>query len=255
LTLSSFVELPTCDGAFSFPLDVAFPLDGRTVYIADFQQDTKSCIIAFPRDENGVLGEPTLYRDSFLEGIESFDFSDDGKHVYVASLTAGAIAHYERDIDTGKLTARTPTMSESLSGVEFAVLSPDEKWVYASSPPSDRFIVLSRNVETGELKEEQVFDSDDIPLHGAAGIAVTPDGKVIYVASRVDEAINIFNVDDKGHVTLAKTVQGLEGLFWVNGLKITSDGKYLLTAAVGSSSVSSFKIVRGNDNGCGGSCP
>ncbi|HIN84879.1 MAG TPA: hypothetical protein EYN06_00250 [Myxococcales bacterium] len=255
LTFREFVELPFCDGGFPFPLDVAIPSDGRTVYIADFQMETKSCIVAYPRDEEGRLGEPVLYKDSFLEGIESFNFTQDGKHVYVACLTAGAIAHYTRDPATGQLTAMTPNTSQALSGVEFAVLSPDEKWVYASSPPSDRFIVLSRNVETGVLTEEQVFDVNDVPLRGAAGIAVTPDGKVVYVASRVDEAVNIFNVDNKGKLTLGGTIQGLPGLFWVNGLKVTSDGKYLFTSAVGSSSVSSFKIVRGNDNGCGASCP
>jgi 6-phosphogluconolactonase (cycloisomerase 2 family) len=112
-----------------------------------------------------------------------------------------------------------------------------------------------RRDENGDLTVIQNLTTKDAPLQGASGIAVSSDGSTVYVGAREDNAINIFSADSDGLLTLEHTVSDLEGLRWVNGVRLTPDGRFVVTVAVESSAISVFRVLHGDDDGCGGKCP
>jgi 6-phosphogluconolactonase (cycloisomerase 2 family) len=111
-----------------------------------------------------------------------------------------------------------------------------------------------RRDENGDITVIQKLTTKDAPLRGASGIAVSSDGSTVYVGAREDNAINIFSADSDGLLTLEHTVGDLEGLRWVNGVRLTPDGRFVVTVAVESSAISVFRVLHGDDDGCGGTC-
>ncbi|MFT7625224.1 MAG: 6-phosphogluconolactonase (cycloisomerase 2 family), partial [Myxococcota bacterium] len=253
LTLRSHAPLPDCEGQPAFPVDVAVSPDGTHVFVADFQYGV-SCMDVFPRQDGGV-GEPLQLAESVLEGIENFVFSADARHVYAACL-GGTVAHYLRD-DQGGLTAQPTVEIDALVGAEFTVMSPDERWLYVASPVADKVIVFSRALETGTLTLHQIVNDSNqgSRLEGAAGLAITPDGRHLYVTARIHDAINHFSVGTDGKLSLEAVVQGQPGQEWVNGLAMRSDGAMLYSSAVDAHAVMAWRVIRGDQDGCLGICP
>ena len=245
--------IPDCDGGPALAVDVMLSPDDRSVYVADFQDKTKSCIVAWQRAADGTLGEPVRYDDAPLAGIESIVLTRDGAHLYAASFVAASVAHYRRG-DDGGLTAQDPMELAALHGAEFLALSPDETHLYVTSPVTHRLLWFLRDAD-GTLTYGDTLDRDDAPLKGAAGLAVSSDGRFIYVAARLDNAVNVFEQVESELVVHRQAITGLPGLVWANGIALTPDDKVLLTSAVAPSAVSSFRVIRAGQDGCGGTCP
>src|SRR6266852_7704919 len=75
---------------------------------------------------------------------------------------------------------------------------------------------------------------------GPAGIAVTPDGKFLYVANQFDGTVTGFSVDASG--VLTRLTPGATATVGTapSGMGITPDGGFLYVANSGSSDVSAF---------------
>ncbi len=106
------------------------------------------------------------------------------------------------------------TSVDGLNGARALAISPDGAWLYAVS--SGGVVVrFSRNATTGALTAVDCVDDDDtgpetcaqeVPgLGGAVGVALSPDGKSLYVAAANDDAIARF---DRNTTTGALTPQG-----------------------------------------------
>jgi DNA-binding beta-propeller fold protein YncE len=147
--------------------------------------------------------------------------SPDGKSVYVASVNSDAVAIFDRDLQSGGLTQPGGTagcISESgtggacqdgkaLLGAADVAISPDGKSVYVASPGSNGLAILDRNPQTGGLSQPQgragcISEDgsggdcqDGSALFGAGGVAVSPDGESVYVASSRSNAVAIFDRD------------------------------------------------------------
>ncbi len=104
-------------------------------------------------------------------------------------------------------TAGTCTDGKAvLNGQDIAV-SPDNKNVYAVSSNSDAIAVFSRNTATGALTQLSgtmgcISDDgtsglcvDGKGLNQPTGIAISPDGATVYVASRLSDAVAVFSRD------------------------------------------------------------
>jgi DNA-binding beta-propeller fold protein YncE len=74
---------------------------------------------------------------------------------------------------------------------------------------------------------------------GPAGIAVTPDGKFLYVANQFDGTVTGFSVDGSGVLTRGTTVTVGTA---PTGMGVTPDGGFLYIANSGSSNVSAFAV-------------
>ena len=257
LTYVSTTPLPDCNGYPAFPVDVVCAPDGQSVYAADFQFDidTPGCLYTLQRQADGSLGAPSILSGNYLNGLESIVFSSDGKDVYTAAHLAAAVTHLKRDPDTGDLTQAVPIVEEPLFGVEMIAIAPDDRHLYAGNPVMSNITVFERDENTGSLTLIQEVGPDgEGLLNNAAGVTVSPDGTHVYVAARVDGSINIYGRGQDGTLSF-EGVESRPSLDWINGLAITSDNRFLIGAAVNASAVTTFSIVTGDSDGCGGVCP
>ena len=217
-------------GAF----DVAVSADGKSVYaVSDFDDSIarldrnpatgaltpQGCIADVGMTNCGVY-EPGM------NGPTGVAVSPDGKSVYVTSASA-AIVRFDRDPGTGTLTGAgciddlsvavcgVGNSIEGLSGANDVVVSPDNKSVYVVSRTDGTLVRFDRDTVTGALTPQGCFadatnsicgpSTEQQGLTDAYGVAVSPDGKSVYVASRGEGAIVRF---DRNLTTGALTPQG-----------------------------------------------
>lgn len=169
---------------------------------------TRACI-----SDDGLLG---LCQDGRgLYDAEDAAVSKDGKSVYVASNGGDALTVFSRNITTGALTQLSGTqgcISETgaggcadgvgLDGPFDVAISADGRSVYVASVTSDSVAVFSRNTTTGALTQlpgtagclsgTGAAGCASALLTVPAGIAVSGDGKSVYVTSAEGHAITAF---------------------------------------------------------------
>jgi len=127
---------------------------------------------------------------------------------------------------------------DGLRGVWSVTVSPDGKHVYAAGYRDDAVAVFSRDETTGKLafveaQKEGVGGLDGIG--GACSVAVSPDGRHVYVASHWDYAVAVFSQDrTTGKLTFVEAqrdgVGGVDGLFVIQWVTVSPDGKHVYAA-------------------------
>jgi DNA-binding beta-propeller fold protein YncE len=163
--------------------------------------------------------------------------SPDGKSVYVTSNASSALAILDRDPASGALAQKAGTAGcvsddgtggNCQDGTAFAqasgsAVSPDGKFVYAASPTAGAVTILDRDTASGALTQKPgtagcVSDDgtgglcrDGTALDGASHVALSPDGKSVYVASDVSNAVAIFDRDPPAAVPTDKVAPRISG--------------------------------------------
>lgn len=185
---------------------IAISPDGAHLYVVSAIDDA---LVMFSRDQTtGLL----TYLGNLKQGVGGVDGlneataireSADGKNLYVAAVTSGSLAVFNRDPATGLVTfAQKLTGS---TGGSFSVdLSPDQRHVYLTSGNSSALHVYDRDLVTGLLTLTQSV-SRSTPgyssLYQPWGVSVSPDGQNIYVAARLSQGVVVLNRDSvTGHV-------------------------------------------------------
>ncbi len=207
---------------------VAVSADGKSVYVtssnsnavARFNRNTTTGAISQPAGSAACVSETGGYcADGHgLGSPAGVAVSPDGKSVYVASYS-GAVARFNRNTTTGAITQPSGTAGcvsdtgagpcadgHGLVGALDVALSPDNKSVYVASSYYDNDAVarLNRNTTTGAITQPAgtagcVSETGSGPcanghgLDGAKGVAVSPNGKSVYVASSLSKAVARFN--------------------------------------------------------------
>src|SRR6266540_3837723 len=189
--------------------------------------------------------------------------SPDGKSVYVASEIDDAVVRFDRNTTTGALTppgciadvgdaAGCGTTQQGLGEAVGVAVTPDGKSVYVASQADDAIVRFDRNITTGALTPQGcIADVGDAAgcgttqqgLDGAGGVAVSADGKSVYVASNLDSAVVRFDRNTTSGADTAgcgTTQQGLDG---ATGVAVSPDGKSAYVA-----SQNDFAIVRFDRN-------
>jgi DNA-binding beta-propeller fold protein YncE len=154
-----------------------------------------------------------------LDGAYDAVVSPDGRNVYIGSFQADSISVFARSVPTGRLR-QLPSgtgcliddsydnslcgPAPSLGGVSALAVAPDGRNVYAASFFSHALVSFARDRATGELlpleaetgclgaAELESACGAGTALHGATSIAVSPDGRSVYVASALDGAVAAF---------------------------------------------------------------
>jgi len=112
-----------------------------------------------------------------LSGASDPAVSPDGRHVYVASYAASAVAIFARDTAAGTLTySGAATGLTAAFGVD---ISPDGAHVYVASPSSNTIIALSRDATTGLLTQLQSFTNSG-GTSGFVSVTASHDGRYVY---------------------------------------------------------------------------
>jgi DNA-binding beta-propeller fold protein YncE len=172
--------------------------------------------------------------------------SPDGRMVYVVSVFSNAIVAFDRSATTGALTPKQGAalcVSDDGSGglcsdgvglafPEALALSPDGRHVYVAAIGIDDVTVLSRDIETGVLTSTGCISetgsggcADGRGLLEALDVAVSPDGRNVYVSAEESDSIAIF---DRNPTTGALTQPaGAAGCINETGADGCADGRAL----------------------------
>ena len=210
------------------PNSVAVSPDGRNVYatalgseaVTVFQRDRASGALSQPRDGSGcitTLPLPACASGRALGGPDVVVASPDGRNVYVGSFFGNAIAVFNRDPASGALTqpadssgcvTATPTSGcatgLALEAIEGMAISGDGRSLYAGAAVSEAVDTFARNPSTGALSQPGGGGGCIVPtplagcttgaqLDGADAIAISPNGKDVYVTSLFSKSVTSFS--------------------------------------------------------------
>jgi 6-phosphogluconolactonase (cycloisomerase 2 family) len=204
--------------------DVAISPDGRHAYVA---AAGAGGIAWLARDAaTGGLAPAGCVKDRpradrcadapLLSGAASVVVSPDGAHVYAAAPDNSAVHALSRDAATGALApvqCVTETGADGLcdaapglQDVREVAIAPDGRSLFATGW-SGVVAAFARDAVTGRLSAAGCLLADAPEpgpcrdaggLVGAAGVAVSPDSRDVYVASPVAEAVSSFRVQLDG---------------------------------------------------------
>jgi len=254
-------------GAFG-PYGIIVSPNGAQVYAGDAGD---ALLTQFAWDAGSrQLSRQDIYRspnETGLEGIRHLAFSPDGKYLYAAAANADAVLAFRRSSENGNLT-QIDTVKQGdpvncnfpnipacpqFTGIDGAfdvVVSPDGRHVYVSSVNDDAVVVLERDQETGLLSDEFILDppfgvyhiqtfSNPALLDEASGMAMSPDGKYLYVAGSSSDRIVILERNaNSGEVSLVDSVADLDRVIH---LAISPDGAHLYAALSNANSLVAFQ--------------
>jgi 6-phosphogluconolactonase (cycloisomerase 2 family) len=210
--------------------DVALSPDGKSVYVAAlfsdtvavFARDKPSGALTQLAAPNGCVandGDGVTCQDAVgLSGPTAVTVSPDNAHVYVASY-GGGLTVFNRNPMTGALTQLAAPdgcitqFGGGTSGCTDAygpftptslLVSPDGKFVYTLARNSNSIGVFARDKATGKLTQlpapegclslagDGVTCKSVIALDDPRGLAMSRNGKSLYVAAGDSDAIAIF---------------------------------------------------------------
>ncbi len=220
---------------------VAMDADGDNVYVA---ANGDSSVATFDRLGTGAGGllswvEVDKESDPGIDGLGTatgVSVSRDGANVYVASCTSNAVATFTRTDATGALgflesdKNGDPGVSE-MACARGVVVSPDGNDVYVAAESDDSLVGFDRDPGTGALTFAG-FKGDGLDgvtgLNGARDVAISPDGKSVYVASLVSDSVASFSRAANGAIDFVESdsdgVNGVDGLNGSNGVAVAANG-------------------------------
>jgi uncharacterized repeat protein (TIGR01451 family) len=189
-----------------------------------------------------------------LDTVTALTFSGDGRYAYATGTSGGqaAVQTFSRNVIGGSLTADELLVQgqggvTGIRGASDLVLSGDGRFLYVTGPESDSVVVFGRDSEGQLTQLAQVQDGEfDIQgLGGAHQLLIGPDSAQLYVASRADMAIAVFDIDaNTGLLTQAgitrQGINGVDGLNGITGMAWSESGEHLLVSAETNQSLAAF---------------
>jgi DNA-binding beta-propeller fold protein YncE len=207
-----------------------------------------------------------------LDGAYDAAVSPDGRNLYVGSFQADSISGFTRDAATGELTqvgclVEQPFQSvcgaaPGLDGISSIAVSPDGRNVYAASYFAHSVVAFARARDTGDVVPLACLSESEVEfecqaaagLYGATSVAVSPDGRNVYVAGSVGASVAAFArnastgaltqlagaggcVRDTGLIVDGDTCGKAFGLDGPSSVTVSPDGRTVYVTSFGSASV------------------
>jgi DNA-binding beta-propeller fold protein YncE len=231
-----------------------------------------NCIgeVGYPKSgEESLIDCGVLLTEGTLNAAYQAQVSPDGRNVYSVAVS-GDLIEYSRDQANGTLTeigcvtsggsecapAHSTTDAIAMSSPAAVAISPDGEDVYVIAQGTNSLVEFSRDPETGLLTETGCLSREDTEcasheakgLNSPYGIAVSPDGKNVYVVSYSDEAIAEFSrnastgeltqlpgqnncITSGGKGLTGCETEGALGLERAVGVAVSPDGRNVYVAA------------------------
>ncbi|MBJ7518532.1 MAG: beta-propeller fold lactonase family protein [Solirubrobacteraceae bacterium] len=254
------------DGALS----IAVSPDGRDVVVA---AGGDAAVTTFTRDAaTGALTLQGCVNDAGtggcdagagLGGAEGVAVSPEGNSVYVAAPADHALNVLTRNATTGDLTYAgcfkdigapgTCTLGEiqGLASAQQVAVAPDGRNVYATGRGDDAVVNLLRAPDGTLTPRNCVSDTGGLcnsatqGLDGARALAVSADGRNVYVTGQIEDAVVSFSRDAiAGDLIPLDLYQnglgGVSGLNGPEGIAVSADGASVYTGSVDSEALTGF---------------
>jgi DNA-binding beta-propeller fold protein YncE len=285
------IPLPVlCLGATGLlaPDVVAISPDGVNVYVGSFFGNS---VASFSRAEKGgaltqLAGTAGCIAEATagcatgigLGAVEGLTVSRDGTAVYAASALANALVELTRNPETGALTQAgdgsgcivdSPltgcSNGDQLEGANAVATSPGNDVVYVTSLLSNSVTTFTPSATQAGLRQKEgpagcmvwlraVGCSFGRAMRAPEGIAVSPDGLNVYVASFATGAIDVLlrnresgNIAQKPNAAgclAPKSVPGCtraRALKGVSSIALSPDGRFVYSTSFGSNAVDIFR--------------
>jgi DNA-binding beta-propeller fold protein YncE len=274
-------------GPFMGSRAIAVSADGKNVYVASSRSNAVAVFRRNPK--TGALGQPSgaagcvAAKGAFecgkavgLNGPNSVAISPNGRNVYVTSRGSNAVTAFQRNRSTGALR-QLPGAAGCVSGVplpgcatgtallgpDVVVVSPDGKNVYVGSFFGNAVVAFARDPATGAIAQLSgsagciaVATSGcavGLALGAPEGMAISADGKSVYAATALSNAVAVLSRDPStGALTQATGGSGCivnaaltgctegRGLDGANAVAISPDDGNAYVTSLFSNSVTSF---------------
>lgn len=173
--------------------------------------------------------------------LHCIQFGPDGKQLFATDLGSDNIYKFNTNPGAEKFLSLADSPMTKIkpgSGPRHLTFAPNGKYAYLINELQGT--VIAFKYDKGELKEIQNLIADDQRAGGAADIHVSPDGKHLYISTRLrKDGITIFTIDPKDG-TLAYAGKQLTKAH-PRGFAITPNGKYLLVGSRDEHAIQVFK--------------
>lgn len=156
--------------------------------------------------------------------------------LFLATTPAFPAALAQREVHRNGLAG-----IDGLDGPQGVAMSPDAKHVYVASSAANAVAVFARDAITGTLSFVEAVHDDQNGVDGLAraqAVAVSPDGRHVYVAGGLDDAVAAFRRDPAtGRLGFLQVVQHdddapeVEGLNGAEALTLSPDGTNVYVAS------------------------
>jgi 6-phosphogluconolactonase (cycloisomerase 2 family) len=239
--------------------DLRLSNDGALAVAAAFRSQS---VVLYARDPaSGKLSrlDSKQQKDPGISGLGfpiGAQISPDNRFVYVLDSNGGLTA-FEL---TGKGMERKLKFVEAnagadLRGIRGLAFHPSGKVLFAACYQAHTLVVLDRDPATGKTKVRQVLRGGvpaGIPLVGAFGVSVSPDGKFVYTVSGRfggSDAVGVYSFDPKKQTlsTVQEFLQGkpggpdpLAGFEGGNEITVSPDGRNVYAVATKGGAVATF---------------
>lgn len=211
-----------------------------------------------------------------LKAVEGLAISGDGSSVYAATALSNAVVTLARNPTTGALAQASDglgcivesalagcTLGRELGGANAVAVSPNGNGVYVTSLFSNSVTSFNRNGSTGALTQLEGTGGCLIYLRSAGcsfgraliapeGLALSPDGKNVYVAAFKTGAIAVLNRGKAGSVAQKPGTAGClasrspdctpaRALKGVSSIALSPNGRNLYSTSFESDAVDVFR--------------
>ena len=245
-------DIDGLEGAF------ALAVTENHLYVAGVRDNA---ISIFDRDaQSGELSFIEVVRfeeeSHSLNGINALALTQTGEHLFATSTNANRLSVFSREAESGKLSLiQTFTHNENAQGLDKpngVVVSPDAQSVYTVAGGSDSAVALfSRAPDSGLLTFKTAYrnGTNDVEgLTGAAGIAISPAGSLIYVAGANENALVIFRRNaETGELSFIEAKkdgeEGVDGLGGVRAVAVSPSGVHIYAAGFAEDAVAVFSVA------------
>lgn len=188
-----------------------------------------------------------------LCGVYSVALSPNGDYVYAVSVCGSALTVFSREEGSGQLTflqvlSDNEDLVNGLGGAHDVTVSPDGKHIYVAGTYDNAIAIFEYN----EIKRQvtfvgQILDGEDgvDGLMGVFSVAVSTDGKYVYAAGTLENALSVFSRDQAtGQLTFIEVLKdgenGVQGLFAIHAIELSPDDNNVYAAGTFDNSISVF---------------
>lgn len=234
---------------------IVIPPDDKSVYTVSYNDSALTTFVRNPI--NGQLSYlNTIKVNVHWLGLGVYSTTcliAKNDELFLTSYWGSTLFTYSRNNVTSELTFHASYYSgqgvtiDGLSGANNAALSYDNKSLYVTTQ-YDGVSIFSVNDTSGKLSFNGVVKENGniAGLTGANSALVTPDGKYVYIASQVDDAIVVFQRDTINYsLTYIQTIynnqNGINGLNGANSIIMSPDFNYIYVGSTNDFGVAGFR--------------